>query len=472
MAVSTLPAAALADTGSIYVTTVADDGPGSFRAAVAAVEQLPDGARVILPDDSVIRLKSPVTYDGPGRLRIVGNGSTLRPHRSWTADDAPDSGLLVSYSAAAVRVKQLNFVDSPNNGLAVFLPSTASGDYTLILTKVAVSGSEFHGVLVDGQATGFHGAAFPNCQDVHPVSSAATINLVVRDSAVIGNGVVAGGFDSSTATGCPLRFDGLRAEEGGTGSLWAYFSRFVAEDNGAAGIALDERGAGDIRLLAVEATLQGNGFREPAMPGSGADIDEGASGNLFVKFTEGSSTGNALDGINASEARGGTIDLTTAFFSASGNGRNGIGAHEDGGGDLYGRVRHTESAGSATGDGLRMVERGMGSVRIAVGNATFDGNALDGIRIDERDIGKFYSAIRESSASSNGADGIDLREDMRSGNPSGTMRAILDDATITGNGGHGVRAQQVEPGSGVLEIGGSAVSGNGTDLGLVGVTLE
>lgn len=475
LAMAGVPAtAAAADSETIEVTSAANAGPGSFREAIAMAEELSADARVVLPDELDVQLNSPVVYEGTGRLRIIGNGSTIRPAAGWTADATPDSGLFVSRSEANLRFKQITFKDSPNNGVAVFLPNEASGDYTLIMKEVAITGSEFHGLLVDGQHTpGYDtaGVFHRGCEDVHPVNSPATINLALRDSFFDGNGRVEGAFDSTIETGCPIDFDGIRADEGGHGSLWTYMARVSASDNGGDGVELDERGRGIVRSMSKDSTFDRNGFGNPDDPDDGYDIDEDTSGQVWARFLGGSASDNADEGVDIDESDNGHLELIVTFFDANRNNEEGIKADEASKGRLAVHITGTSVSASLSNDGMELTEEDGGHLWATLANVAASGNSNDGIKFAESEGGTVQATFTSVTASANGDDGLVISEDLDSGAATGDLLVTIEDSWLTDNGDVGFFAEQVAPGIGAAELIGGGVTGNGTDFDLSGVIL-
>ena len=186
----TFSGAALADT--IYVTDDGDAGPDTFRAAVMAANGDPAIDTIMFASPLSVTLESEVHYTGSQDLAIAGSGSTL-------TGDCPlastwGGGLFASYSAAAISLSDLSFVESCNNGVGVFIPEDASGEVAITLDNVNIIDSRFHGLYADNQdSTGVYNTddvPHPDCEDPHPYDSKAGIVLYVTDSSIDGNGTV------------------------------------------------------------------------------------------------------------------------------------------------------------------------------------------------------------------------------------------------------------------------------------------
>jgi hypothetical protein len=302
--VTALAALSLAGLG-LAVTPAQAAAPGvsseaEFLAAVGAANGDPSITEIVFAPNAVIELTDEVRYTGAQDLTLVGRGATLSGATVIADTDTWGSGLFVSQSGGDLTVERLTFADSFNNGLAVFLPE-GSGTVEIVLDQVTVTDAQFHGVLIDGQATtGYNTDDFihPDCVDPHPTNSGTSIDITVDRSVITGAGQLVG-YDISQATGCPQDFDGLRVDQGGDGDLIADLDRSTFDGNLADGVELDEKGDGSVDATVDRSTFNDNGDtvaidctveefcgddlgQEIEDLDDGFDIDEEDAGDLIV----------------------------------------------------------------------------------------------------------------------------------------------------------------------------------------------
>lgn len=452
LAVSSPAAAA-----SALVTNDSTD-PGTVGSFPWAVEQA-NGSRsvteIVFQSDLTVTLDGEVTYTGPQRLRIVGNGATLEGDGSADTD-AWGSGLFVSRSDASLTIEDLNVVDSFNNGLAVFIPE-GGRTVRVSLHDVTVTGSQFHGVLVDGQATsGYNTDDFihPGCTDPYPVDAGASIVFTMTDSRVDDNGRIVG-YDISQATGCPQDFDGVRVDQGGAGSLGARIDGSTFEDNLADGVELDETGSGSNTARLTDSVFRGNGATAEIectvaeLCGSDTgemiedlddafDMDEADGGNLSAYVSSTDLSDNLDEGLDLDEAGSGSVNLTVNRITANRNTDEGVKVTEEDDGDIRAYVNNSNlddsndsdnaefeefgngnntvvffdvsASGAGDGDGLKVEEEDAGSNRTTLLWSTFDGNDDEGVQTSETGEGNLVVTITGSSLSDN--DDSDLQAEQ------------------------------------------------------------
>ena len=243
-------------TAVLQVTTGADAGPGSLRAALAAAELDPSVTRVQLASGiGTIALSAPITYGGPQALTIQGGGAQLDAGGLGAGEPA---ALLVD-GASGLAIRDLTISNSPGTGLTVKVPSASTGSFTVELERFTVRHSGLHGVLINDQA-----GYFDDPESASPEGS--TAGLVVR---VTASRFEANGFAAADQ-------DGLRVNEGGVGTLdfVALGTTFVG--NGADGLELDERGVGDAVFTVRQSAFQDNGTKvnDPIDFDDGFDVTE------------------------------------------------------------------------------------------------------------------------------------------------------------------------------------------------------
>ncbi len=448
-----------ADAATSPVTSANDSGPGSFRSAVEAANADPSIDKIDFAPGLVVGLETEVVYTGDQELKINGNGSTVSGASGDAAANTTwDGGLFVSASAADLELVNISFVDSFNNGVAVFLPASAIGEtMELKLRNVQVSGAQFHGVLIDGQSSSGYNTddvIHPNCVDPHPVDSGLTIVVDIANTTVVDSGVLAPTFDTSIATGCPQDFDGVRVDQGGAGDILADVRNAHFDNNLADGMELDEAGDGSVYADVRNATFEGNGETVPPSDrpdlvdlDDGFDIDEADDGGIVTRLRNTSLSGNFDEGLDLDEAGEGDVDVEVTSSVADGNLDEGLKADEEGGGDLLVEIRNTSSSYSQADDGVSFGETGDGDLEADIKNSNFDGNDGDGLDIGQDDAGMLDVEVKNSTATDNGGRGIDAEQaggdagsvlEVKNGNLSGN-----DDGAIRIRGDIGAKLQNV-----------------------------
>jgi hypothetical protein len=410
----TNPLAPSLDAAAVQVTTVADAGAGSLRAALAAAEQDSSITRIQFSSGlGTIALVAPLSYAGPQALKLQGAGATLDAS-GLTAGTL--TALLVD-GAAGFAIQDLSIVNSPGTALTVKVPATATGTFAVELTRFTAKNAQLHGVLINDQAHYFEDPETES-QD----GSDAALQVRVTASLFEGNGF--GAADQ----------DGLRVNEGGAGNLDFVALGTVFTGNGADGLELDERGAGDAVFTVQQSTLLNNGAKvnDPIDFDDGMDVDEFADGSLIGRVIQTTANDNFEEGFDLNENDAGDLRIDMDQVQASGNAEEGVDLEEDddfiGGGDLIADLRNVTTLrnGSSDGDaGLKLRERGDGSILSRIVQATASDNLIDGIQIREQDGGSVDAQIVNSTASGNDGNGVRVR---------GEGVAKLQSVTAEGNG--------------------------------------
>ncbi len=435
------PMAASAEgSASKGVSTEAD-----LRAAVAQANTDPSITKIVFAPHAVIKLSEEVRFTGSQDLTLVGRGATLSGAAVDPDTDTWDSGLFVSESGGDLTVSRLNFSDSFNNGLAVFLPE-GSGTVNIVLKRVVVTRAQFHGVLIDGQATtGYNTDDFihPACEDPYPTDSGTSIDITVVRSAILGSGQV-DGYDVTQATGCPQDFDGLRVDQGGEGNLEAKIRRSAFDENLADGVELDEKGAGSVEATVRRSTFNNNGDTV-AIECTVAEFCEGDLGEMIEDLD---------DGFDIDEEDAGDLIVNVAHTAVNDNRDEGMDMDEAGPGSLAATVRQTEA--SRNGDeGYKASEADEGNNYATIARSTFKDAGNDQIEVESEDgDGTGTVSVKLFKVTSTGADGSGVKAVEDDG---GSVFVEVKRSTLTGNGEWGVEA---EGGSGAVEVNKSDLSGN------------
>ncbi|MEO0493351.1 MAG: hypothetical protein AAF081_08040 [Actinomycetota bacterium] len=438
---SVAPASAGGPAGpTVKVTSEADSGEGSFRAAVEAANGDRSITRIVFDKDLNIALSDDVEFTGWQSLLIDGNGSTVSGATAEAADTW-DGGLFVSSGLTLkLTIRELTFADSPNNGIAVFVPEVQGRLVDVDILNVTVATAQFHGILIDAQeTTGFNtdDVIHPNCVDPHPFDGNSSLDVRLKNVTVTGAGTLADDYDISVETGCPQDFDGVRVDEGGKGDLTAAILDSVFNDNLADGVELDESEVGSINANVKRSTFSGNG-ETVAIPfdgdtiddlDDGFDIDEAGEGDLIARVTGSTVSGNFDEGLDFDEEDGGDVVVTVINTVADGNEDEGMKADEEGEGSLRWTMRKSSSTNSLSQDGVQLEEQQDGDLIVSIRTSTITGNDGDGLKAEELDGGNLTGNVRSSTISGN-LDGVGILLDEAD---DGTGSAVIRNNDVSGN---------------------------------------
>ena len=441
--------------GKVFVTNSNDSGPGSFRAAIlqangdASVTTIEFKGGV-----SVIALASTVVFSGVQNLSILGNGTTL---------DGTNSGgrAFEASGGGDLAVSKLVVQNSPEEGIAVLIPGSATGTVVVELNDVQIIGNAGHGVHVDDQESDGSG-------------SAATVDVRVTKSLFRGNG-----FSVSDR-------DGLRVDEGGDGDAYITLFNSLSQDNAADGIEVDERGAGNVNVDMFGSHLSGNGPFDTADLDDGFDIDESEDGSIFGRISHSSANGNYEQGFDFNENDAGDLRVDMDHVVANGNGAEGIEYEEDddvaGGGHIVSTMFHVTANGNGgrveedPGDaGLKIREKGEGNLEATLSHVEASGNIAGGVFIREDAAGNLNADVSYATTSSNAGNGeVDGHGINFDENGDGDLTATVSDAASQLNAGAGIRADQGDAGVGSLFLSDVVLQGNagGETTGNVPPTFE
>lgn len=424
--------------GAVTVTSVDDSGPGSLRAAVERANADPDVQQIVLTlKGRAIALTSTVDFTGRQPLILDGQGAVL------------DGGAIAAGPAfrttggGDLTVRDLTVRNAPGEGIDVEVPPTASGLIRVSLAGVDILGNKGHGVLVNDQEdSSTTDGVQPNAN-----GSAASVAVALKNVRFAGNG-----FSVSDR-------DGLRVNEGGPGSLYISGQAITAADNAADGIEVDERGTGDVHVDIVGAHITGNGVFDPSDLDDGFDIDEYDEGSVYGRLAQAVVNDNYEEGLDFNENNAGDLRLDLYMVEASGNREEGIDYEEDddfaGGGDLVVTMTGViaDRNGADDGDaGLKIREKGVGALRVAITDVQTVDNLRGGISIREDAEGSLAATIARATSTGNAGHGIDFDENRASTSDAGDLTAAVTDGVVTGNIGAGVRADQQTPGAGALTL--------------------
>jgi hypothetical protein len=422
-----------ASSGAVLVSNNNDAGPGSFRNAIDQANADPGVTHIQFTGRvSVIELQQSVVFTGAQALSIKGNGAVL---------DGSGIALGAAFLATGggdLEISRLTVRKAPAEGIAVEVPAAASGTIHVSLFRVDILYNLGHGVLVNDQED----PSAPEGMQPNANGSAASVDVAVVNSRFVGNG-----FSVTDR-------DGLRVNEGGDGDLIITVKHTVASDNGADGIEVDERGKGDVRVDMFGTELVGNGSLDPADFDDGFDIDEYNDGSIVGTVTSTVASHNYEQGLDFNENNAGDMRVDLSHVEAIGNAEEGIEYEEDddfpGGGDIVTAMTDVVANGNGANDGdagLKVREKGDGSVVALISGAVASDNAIGGILVREDAAGHLRGDIDAATALGNDGRGIEFDE-----NGAGDLAASLSDSTAPTNTDVDIRADQQAPGAGSFVV--------------------
>ena len=366
---------------AVAVTSSADDGAGSFRAAVEQANQDPSVSAIVFDARlSAIQLTEAITYTGPQALRIDGRVVNIQP----VAAGQGQFDLFRSTGGADLTLSQLTFRDGAK-GVVVDVPLDATGDVSVKLDRVTIKDNGLFGLhVIDLKEVP------PDDPDADPteIGSDASMSLVVLDSQITGNGTAA--HDQ----------DGIRVDERDAGGIRVQIANSRLTATAHEGIELDEGGQGGVELSVLNSTFNGNGFVSSGDPDD-PDFD---------------------DGINVDEAGQGSVTAVIVASTVSGNFDEGIDLNEGDEGDLNMLLINVQADGN-TDEGIALEEAGDGGIRAALFAVRARNNGADGVQFEEFDAGDLTVDIAVSQFDDNGGYGI-YASQAETGNGSIRLRGV------------------------------------------------
>jgi hypothetical protein len=365
------------------VTNGENDGPGSFRVALAS------GASKIVIAGSVdtITVTEPLQYIGTDPLRVVGSGQVVQ---SDFADDSTAPIFEVT-NGADLTMSKLSFVgpggysrdavieadnegkDLGGKGIFLNVPVTRTGTVHANFTNVSVSDVGNHGIHISdctigdacGGGSGGGGEGSP-----------ASVKVVLK-----GVSVHNVGFGKQDA-------DGVRVDERGDGDIIFDATNSMFKDVGADGVEVDEGNTGDVLVKIRRVVFFRNGEYCAQAPedfpadvyndnvhfpdgdpcdddgpdlDDGFDIDEAGDGSIKGKITGVDVVANFDEGLDFDEEDAGGFDMKLTSIFADQNGDEGIKLSEEGPDGVVVDMR----AINATGD-VEVEEENEGDYRVTI----------------------------------------------------------------------------------------------------------
>ncbi|SLN27301.1 hypothetical protein [Roseisalinus antarcticus] len=424
----------------VLVTSTADSGAGSFR---AALETLADtGGQIVVTAEGDITIDSTLDYAGTAPLYVFGAGQTVRT--------AANATLFAATAGADLTINGLNFagpggfdienrgdIDGPaGKGIFVDVRDDQQGYVSLVLENVTVSGVANHGVhvsdcdLADACGGGAGGSG-----------GGSEASIIVRLAGVTIDNVGHGKFDA----------DGLRVDERAAGSINFSATASTFRNVGADGVELDDGQAGDVRVIVTGSAFVGNGaYCDPQilaafMPDAPeGEFDEGTMPEADIP---GPVTGAPDDSCIEREVD--TYDDGTVEEYAFGiDLDDGFDVDEAGDGSVVATLADTTISRNLD-EGLDLDEEGPGGIDLVLIDTAASGNTDDGFKTSEEDAGDVSGLMLGTSAADNGGVGAVFEEA-----DGGDVTVIVQGSMTMGNddGGTGLEVVQEDGGSGRLVV--------------------
>lgn len=431
--------------GHLLVTSGADSGEGSLRAALDAAAKQDAPAQILVVTDGGVEIASTLVYSGTAPLAIYGKGQTVKTKA--------DETLLAVTEGADLTVNGLDFkgpggFDIKNRGKAgkgifIDMRPDQTGVVTLVLEDVEVSGVSYHGVhLSDCDLADDCGAGRGGKGDGSPAS------VVVRLSEVKISDVGNGRFDA----------DGLRVDERSGGDILFYAQDSIFEKVGADGVELDEGQEGSVFATAVNSKFEGNGaYCDPKI--LKAFLPEDNEG----KYDDGEKAEGDIPGAVTGTPDDGCIEREVELYESGSvkeydfgiDTDDGFDIDEAGPGDLWALVVGASVKGNLD-EGLDFGEEGEGGIKFAAWRTEAKDNADDGIKIVESEDGSIESLLHKVSAKDNGGTGAVFKQLDK-----GDLTVVVDQSE-TGNNDDGdktgLKVVQDGEGEGTLTVRASKIA--------------
>ena len=199
--------------------------------------------------------------------------------------------------------------------------------------------------------------------------------------------------------------DAVRVNERGDGDITAAVLNSVFVDNGADGFELDEEGAGDATLTALGSTFDDNGTSRVGGD-DGLDIDESDDGSIWLNVVGSTFNGSTDDGIGLDESGGGDLHITLVQVEASANVDSGISADEGDAGNYEAKFVLV-TADENEDKGADMTEAGDGDYDGRAVTSSFSFNVDDGVAVEQLDAGSGALQLINTTIEGNGNQAID-----------------------------------------------------------------
>jgi hypothetical protein len=436
---------------SFIVTSSADSGTGSFRAAIEQANNSSSNNQIILANWSPITLLDTVEYTNYRNLSIVGNGISNRVIQGEGFDpngigEQTDCALFESTGGADLSITRVTFQNTPCNGIEVY-GSSGDGEIAVTLNTVTIRNMGGTGLYLEEGGGG----------------SDASWNLKMTSSRVEYTGY----YD----------LPAVNVEEYSDGNVTVNLASTSIVHNYWEGLNLDEDDYGQLLLNASNSYFNGNGDENEEIEfetadeedvaitdhtdGDGIDAEECGDGDLTANLSSVQANENFEDGIDLFECGDGHLRLTgTSVIANYNETENGIQTDEEDWGD--GVTRLTNARTSYNGDdGVDLSESGYGNADVRVSGSQSNSNDEygedgDGYEIEEFGEGNLIAAISTTVANNNADNGFFLGE-----NDEGDLNATLTSTTANNNQDEGFDFEEWGDGAFAVQVISSFAQGNG-----------
>lgn len=432
----------------LLVTSAANSGPGTLRAALEAASRSGVAQTIVVATAADIRIATTLNYWGTEPVEIIGSGQTIAADQDIT--------LLTISQGANATIMNLTFAgpggfDIENRsdlgaeagkGIFVDLRDDQTGTAEIALVNVSVTGTAGHGIhvsdctLADACGGGSGGAG---------EGSAASIRLTLTGVTVTDTAY--GRFDA----------DGVRVDERGEGDIHFVATSSVFSGVGADGIELDEGQEGDVRAtIGLSQFLDNGGYCDPDLLASFMPVEPEAefeAGAMAEDAIPGPVTGSPDDACFEREVdlyEDGSVEAYEFAIDVD----DGFDIDEAGPGSLFVTVTGSTMNGNLD-EGFDFDEEGPGDITATYIDTTASGNTDDGFKHSEADEGGVFGLVSGSSATDNGGAGFVFEEE----GDGYVGVAVLDSATSGNDDGEtGIEVVQEDEGSGNLLVAASDIA--------------
>lgn len=425
---------------SFVVTSTANAGEGSLRAALAAASGRDAPATIVIFAEGEIAITETLSYSGTGPLTMFGNATRIHTDRNLT--------LFESTRGADLYIRNVLFegpggfgLQAPGDndaaagsGIAVRLRGDQSGTALVELQNVRVLGVAGHGVHVSD-------CLQPGCDTEEGPGGGAPASIELRLDAVE---ILETGHGTADA-------DGVRVEERGDGDIRLTASNTRVADVGGDGVELDEGQQGDVTLRVIGSAFENNGlYCDPGLLAGYLPEEprrEFASGVFSRSSVPEAVTGSPDDSCftremvlhdNGSVA---SYDLSVAV-------EGGFAVNEAGPGNVQAVMERTGIIGNA-GAGLALEEAGEGGIGATLVGTFARDNTGDACTLSEHGPGDVTASLVGAVAEGNGGTGFVFGEEA-----SGELRVAgyRLRSQFNDEGGTGIAAVQAGEGAGALTL--------------------
>ncbi len=447
-----------AHAATFVVTSNADTGDGSFRAALVAASKVGGDHVVIIETPGDIAIDSPLSYTGTGSLSVYGNGQMITATGNHTLFEATQGADLTVNNLGfqgpgGFSIQNRGDAGGSAGGKAIFIDvrDDQTGLVNLTLNHVTVADVANHGIHVSDCNLA------DDCGSDGPGEGSQASIAVYLNTVSVRN-VGQGRFDA----------DGLRIDERGEGSVHAVIHASSFSGVGADGIEIDEGQAGSVIAYVSGSAFTDNGgycdplLLKPLMPA----VDEGTFRDGQKKETDipGPVTGSPDDRCFERQ-----IDLYDSGYVEEYEFAldldDGFDIDEAGPGDLRAEIISSIIDGNLD-EGLDFDEEDAGSITLSIIESKSVNNTDDGFKHSEQGQGDVFAYVRNSTAQANGSKGFVVEEE-----DAGNVAVYADHVTASNNDDRdktGFEVVQDDEGKGIFVVRRSGIAdgidGEGVDI--------